>query len=279
MYAADRSQLDLTFARANSGRSELVARHVSYPWSLTQPFYEDDAGTAYVIPQSASGGLFTGERISQRIVVGPRAAMQMRTQGATLVHRKNPHGARSDWRVDVGRSGRADLMQDPLVLGPGAELDQRWHLTLGPEARLLLIDCWTWLESGGLKGFSALRSEFRVRRADADGIAVERSTFTPDVLAAQEAMLGSPIRALATAVVLGAAAGVPGDGTPERLRAALDKVPDCWTGIGQLPHGLGLVVRGISASAARLALWSNAVSQAVRHPEHGAASIPCRRGL
>ncbi|SVB80552.1 uncharacterized protein METZ01_LOCUS233406, partial [marine metagenome] len=63
MTTSDASQLSLRFCRSRHERTELTQRSVTYPWSLTQPFYLEDGppGMATVIPQSLSGGLFRGD--------------------------------------------------------------------------------------------------------------------------------------------------------------------------------------------------------------------------
>lgn len=276
---AARHHLDLAFARQSGGRSELVSRHVRYPWSLTQPFYDDSDGTACVIPQSASGGLFAREQVSQRIVVGAEASVLLRTQGATLVHRRAGRGAQSDWRVEIGPDGRAELLQDPIVLGPGAELAQSWDICLETGARALLLDGWTWLRNEDGPGFALLRSETRIRRANGCGSALDRTELSPALLAAQEAGAGRPVRALAMAVIARGTAVDGQDDLEDSLRDAVEGVRGTWTGIGTLPCGLGWVLRAVCTSAGDLAPWSTAVWHAVRRFDVGSLPGRVRRGL
>lgn len=271
-------QLDLAFARAAHGGSELVSRRVSYPWSLTQPFRHDD-GVAYVIPQSASGGLFRGEDIRQRLTVGEGASVLMRTQGATLVHRCDARPARSFWEVDLAPGGRAELVLDPIVLGPGASLEQCWDVTVPDSGRLLLIDGWTWLEGDDGPRFAGFRNEICVRPGSGAVVARERMAVSPAELRAQQAMAGQPIRALATAVLVRTTDGDGAAGLANALRAAVEPLTQCWTGVGLLPGGLGVVLRAACVSAGSIAAWSEAIQRAVCLHDNTPPPADSRRGL
>ena len=269
MLMEQRPQLDLAFSRRVGGRSELVSRHVSYPWSLTRPFHDDADGTAYIIPQSANGGLFGRDRVRQRIAIQDGAAVLMRTQGATLVHRRSGVGASSDWRVDVGVGARAEMLNDPLVLGADAELAQRWDICLAPQARILLVDGWTWLMTEGKPAFRSFKSEVSLRGVCAGQTTIERMVATPPAVAAQQAGLGRPAAAFGNAIV----AGRPPDGgwapLAGSLRTSLEEYDAGWTGIGLLPADFGLVVRVVVSSAASLSGWSSTIWKTVRHADLG----------
>lgn len=104
-------ELDLRFAASSTGRTELMECRVSYPWSVTQPFYEDPScpGLAAVVPQSCNGGLYADDRLRQRIQVNDGGAVMLSTQGATRVHRQRTGApARSDWELCAGPSSRLE---------------------------------------------------------------------------------------------------------------------------------------------------------------------------
>ena len=276
---AEVRQLDLTFARSPAGRSELVARRVAYPWSLTQPFHDDGgddgiAGMATVIPQSANGGLYAGDRVAQRLAVGAGAAVHMASQGATLVHaRRAGVAARSDWQLDLGAGARLEILNDPIVLGPDAALRQRWQASVAPDARLLLIESWTWLTANGAPAFRRFDTALRLCSPAGTLLALDRATIDPAALQRHRAATSPPPAAFATAVI----AGPGGDALCAALRLALDEVPQCWSGVSTLPNNAGTVARTAATDAAALQPLSETVWRTVRRQD-GMAQGRRRRG-
>src|SRR5690606_9699555 len=80
-------QLDLHF-KAIGGRTRLQHRRVRYPYAMAVPLRLDRAtpGLETVILQSASGGIFEGERLCQRLIADDGAQVCLTTQAATVVH-------------------------------------------------------------------------------------------------------------------------------------------------------------------------------------------------
>src|SRR5450631_3175635 len=70
------------------GRTTLRRQRVGYPLHVTRGFYLDaarpDLLTLYL--QSASGGLYAGDRITLDVTVGAGAAFHLTTQASTIVH-------------------------------------------------------------------------------------------------------------------------------------------------------------------------------------------------
>lgn len=133
-------QLDLTFGPGTAGRTQLIRRHVAYPYH-TAATVPDAAGVARLILQSVSGGLYGGERLVQRIraEAGARAAL---VQPAATVVRRMAEGveARQDIHLAVAAGARLAYLARPLVFLPGAALTQEITVSLAPGARLLLRD-------------------------------------------------------------------------------------------------------------------------------------------
>jgi urease accessory protein len=278
--------LALRFARRRGDRTELVARRVAYPWSLTRPFYLDTApsGMATVIPQSCSGGLYRGDRLRQEISVGAGAAVHVATQGATLAHaatHSDGDGGESvsSWSFNLAEDALLEFVPAPLVLGGQAAVRQTIDATLAPGARLFLVDAWTWLETDGRPAFRHTRNEVRLSDSAGRLLALERSETTADGLERQRATVSAPIRALATAIIAGHAGTPPWPDQRAALTTTLASLPDCWTGVSELPNDSGLLLRAACANAEHLRAWTQSVWHAVRRLDHGAAPPSRRRGL
>jgi urease accessory protein len=75
----------LLVAEFAGGRTMLRRQHVGYPLHVTRPFYLDrprpDLATLYL--QSASGGLYAGDRLTLDLVAGDNTALNLTTQAST----------------------------------------------------------------------------------------------------------------------------------------------------------------------------------------------------
>jgi len=75
-------------AELAGGRTTLRRQHVGYPFHVTRGFYLDaarpDLLTLYL--QSASGGLYAGDRLKLDVAVAANAAFHLTTQASTVVH-------------------------------------------------------------------------------------------------------------------------------------------------------------------------------------------------
>ncbi len=275
-------QLDLTFGRSRRQRTELTQQRVAYPWSLTQPFYDtgDRAGIASVIPQSSSGGLFAGQRLRQHVRLGDNAAAMISTQGATLVHRcPDDMTVRSTWLLDIDDGARLECLNDPLVLGPQASLDQVWDVTVASSARLLLIDGWTWLAGQPDNPFLRFCSTLFLRSPSGKVKAFERSEVTPAMLQRMQATAPRLIKAFGTAIISTAGDSAREDALRAQLRDALAPIQTSWTGVTPLPNGMGTVIKLVATSPSQLAPWSSSLWRTLRAFDSLAAPTSRRRGL
>ena len=271
--------LALRFARRGGGRTELVSRRVAYPWSLTRPFYLDKAppDMATVIPQSVSAGLYRDDRLRQDISLEPGSAVHVATQGATLAHAaRDGSESASSWSFDLAEDSLLEYVPDPLVLGGQSAVRQSIEATLAPGARLLLVDAWTWLEIDGRPAFHHYRNEVRLKNSAGHLLALDRSKTTADSLERQRAAYPAPARALATAMIAGHAGATPWPDRRAALTAALTSLPDCWSGVSELPNYSGLILRAACTSAERLCAWTQSVWHECRRLDHGTAP-PSRR--
>jgi len=124
------------------GRTTLRRQRVGYPLHMTRGFYLDaerpDLLTIYL--QSASGGLYAGDRLKLDISVGADAAFHITTQAATVVHDGRADGARQRQCVTVGRRAFCAIASDPYVLFPGADLELDTVATVADDAVLFLTE-------------------------------------------------------------------------------------------------------------------------------------------
>ncbi|MSO70249.1 MAG: urease accessory protein UreD, partial [Alphaproteobacteria bacterium] len=76
------------FERRESERTHMARNYAAYPYHVTRPLYFDAGWPELptLLLQSASGGLFQGDRLSLEVSVGAGAAVQITTQSATKVH-------------------------------------------------------------------------------------------------------------------------------------------------------------------------------------------------
>ncbi|QLQ09943.1 MAG: urease accessory protein UreD [Nocardioidaceae bacterium] len=136
-------QLKLVLARGDDGVTRIERRRSRYPYVVLRPFWFGDRpdGMATVILQSGSGGLYAGEQLGQHFVVGPDAAAQVTTQAATVVHSSEDMGTTQvRTMVDLGLGAHFEYIADPLILFPGASLQQVVDARLRPDSIFVLAE-------------------------------------------------------------------------------------------------------------------------------------------
>jgi urease accessory protein len=128
------------------GRTVIRRQRVGYPFHVTRGFYLDagrpDLLTLYL--QSASGGLYAGDRLQFDIVVADGAALCVTTQASTVVHEGRGIGAVQKQSISVGAGALCAMVFDPCVLFPGADLKLETSAQVAEDGVLLFIDglCW-----------------------------------------------------------------------------------------------------------------------------------------
>lgn len=239
-------QANLVFARGG-GRSALVRQTVPYPFHVTKPFALDhgrpDFATLYL--QSASGGIYRGDRLDLSLVVKAGAAAHVTSQAATVVHDTGAYPARQTTSLTVGEDAFAALTLDPLVLFPGAALEVVTTVRLGRGGAAIVADGVAWHDFMGLaRPFASLKAETLVHGPDGDLLVCDRSMVTGEELLGERSLLGGGAGAYGSAMLLGSADRLP---CPSAIEAALDDL-GCRAGASPLPNGAGLGVRMIAAN-------------------------------
>jgi len=241
---------ELAFVRGG-GRTVLARQRVPYPFHITRPFALDrdlpDMATIYL--QSASGGLYRGDRLHLDIRAGTGAMAHLTSQAATVVHRTPGAPARLLTSINVGDGAFLALTNDPFILFPEAAFISAMEVTLAANARAIVSDGFATHDPEGL-GRPFERLETRVRIADESGrlVATDRGTISGTGFAGPNSPLG-PYRAMGNMLVLGPRQS---DIDPHELTAALDAL-GCCVGVSDLPNGGGLVLRCLAVDGGQLA--------------------------
>lgn len=266
-----RARLD--FARAG-GRTRLLRQHVPYPFHVTQPFSLDpgrpDLATLYL--QSASGGLYRGERLDLTITAGAAAAVAVTTQSATIVHDCQGQPAAQTVKLALQPGSLLIYTPDPLVLFPGAAVHTALEVTLPPGAVAVCQDGFACHDPAGRGAmFDEIRMATVVRSPAGAVLMTDRGVITGAALGGAASPLGPVYRAAGGLLLLGMA--LPG------ARALQDEIDGlgCLAGWSALPNGIGTGIRLLAQDGAALARGLAAATRACFTAAVGVAPAPRRK--
>ncbi len=248
---------ELVFGRGG-GRSALMRQIAPYPFHVTRPFALDaarpDLATLYL--QSASGGIYRGDRLDLSLEVRAGAAAHVTSQAATVVHDTGVERARQSTRIVVGPDAFAALTLDPLILFPGAELTVETAIEIADGALAILIDGVAWHDfTGEGRPFGSLVTETTVHDPAGRLLLADRSSVTGEELSAASGLLGPERGAYGSALLLGVAERLPDPAAIEDALYALG----CHAASSPLPNGAGLGVRMVAANGGRITAGVEAV--------------------
>lgn len=221
------------------GRSVLRRQQIGYPLHITRGFYLDaarpDLLTLYL--QSASGGLYAGDRINLDVGIGAHAAFHMTTQAATVVHDGRSRGAIQRQRVTVEEGGFCALTSDPYVLFPGADLTLQTEAVVADDAVLCLADGFA-VHDPKAKARPFARFEGRLTVSRPDGRLLMKDLGAIDGEELRNGALGQ-MAAAANFVLLASVEKLPALADMEQ---AVDRC-GALAGCTVAPNGAGLVLR------------------------------------
>lgn len=252
----------LEFAREAGGRSYLARNYAAYPFHLTRPLYFDPAWPELptLVLQSASGGLFQGDRLSLDITLQASAAAHVTSQSATKVHGMERDHAIQETTLTLGPGAYLELLIDPAILFPDCHSETRTSLTLGPGAVAVIGDSFLWHDpkSSGRPRFAFYQAEFKAQ-AEAGGLLVlDRYRIARPAEDAATQAFWSAYKAQGSLYVIAREADP--DALCAGLRAGLRNLTGCYGGVSALPNQAGAYVRllapdGQSLRAALDASW------------------------
>jgi urease accessory protein len=247
-------RLDLLLERA--GTITRPARcAVQPPLQLSRARYDDPARPDDpALTLVHLGGILDGDRYDLRIALGDRAGARVTTAAATQVYRM-PHGeATQSIQFQLGAGSRLEWLPEPTILFGGARFSQTTSVTLGPGARLALLDV---LVPGRLA-----RGE--VYQFDRYATRLEACNTAGRLLMAERALLEPRRHDLAAPGLLGAtpvlgSLYILGDGVDAerdcaqvaRRSGALSGLP-INLGAAVLPNGCGMLVRALGTTASQV---------------------------
>ncbi len=257
----DDAQLDLAFERAADGRTVLSRRRHRYPFHVTAPL-RDGGPAARIVVQSASGGLYGGERVVQRVRAGEGAWARLCFPSATVVHaaRATP-GTVQHARLDAPSGARLDWLARPVILFPGARLSQRTELRAAPDAWIVLTEgAMLHDPDGPPSGPRALLTETVVRDPSGRLLALDRQRLDDAILAAARPGATGGYRAFGTVWLVGAFDTGGAAAVRSCVAAGVDGRDGVRAGASLLPNRAGVVVRiaardggGLDEALARVA--------------------------
>lgn len=220
------------------GRSILRRQHVGYPLHVTRGFYLDalrpDLLTLYL--QSASGGLYAGDRLALDLAVARGAAFHLTTQAATVVHDGCGTGAVQRQHIVVETGAFCAVTTDPYVLFPGASLALETIATVADDAVLCLSDGLAMHDPCGRgRAFTEFASRLRIARPNGRLLLRDAGRISGSAL---HGALGR-LAASANLVLIAPADRLP---TLETLQQAADEC-GALAGASTAPNDAGIVLR------------------------------------
>ncbi len=241
----------LLVAEFAGGRTILRRQHVGYPLHVTRAFYLDrtrpDVATLYL--QSASGGLYAGDRLKLDLVIGENAALNLTTQASTVVHHGRGIGSVQHQSVRVKDGAFCAVVSDPYVLFPHADLLIRTTAEVATGGVLIVADGFAVHDPhGGGDSFEGFSAATRILRPNGRLVLSDRGSIRGEELFARFGALGG-MSAAATMLVI-----APPDRVADvaEIEAAVDAC-GCLAGASKAPNEAGLAMRLLAPNGGTLA--------------------------
>ncbi len=224
------------------------------PLKVVRAFQQGN-GSALVHLHNVSGGILAGDRLSLQIDVGPGAAAQVTSTGATRLHRHRAGAPDSEQnvKIDVAEGGLLEYLPDAVIPFAGSRHVQRTSVSLANRATFF------WWEilapgrqaSGEVFLFDRIRLETAIR-SDGRPLLLENFLLEPrERPLMSSARLGKYTH---TVSFVACQVGLPPSKSRE-LEQALSELAGACTLPGVTIWGAsalasdGVVVRGLSATA------------------------------
>jgi urease accessory protein len=234
-------------------RTFLARQHVGYPFHVTRPFYFDaePAHLATIYLQSSSGGIYSADDLAIGIAAAPETAVHLTSQASTIVH--DCRGQRAIQSIDItaGENAFVGFATDPLILFPGAEIEQQVIVSLAPGAAALIVDAFLSHDPASEnRPFGLYRNVVDIADHTGRRLMVDRSSVRGKDLASPLSPQGA---FTASASVF--AAGISADALPPDAFESALEAPGILCGASALPNDAGIGLRiladgGVSLSKA-----------------------------
>ncbi len=233
------------------GRTVIRRQLMGYPVHITRGFYMDGAApdllTLYL--QSASGGLYAGDRIHLNVAVRSGASLSLTSQSSTIVHHEREEGAVMHQMLDVGIGAFFSFVNDPYILFPGANLAVKTIASVADDAALLLVDGFTVHDPASEgKSFSRFETSLRVVRPDGKLLMIDHGGVSGKNMRPAGGAFGGR-SAAATLTLIAPREQLPSISALEDAVACLG----CLAAASSAPNDAGLVMRILGDDAGSLA--------------------------
>ncbi|MGD9536656.1 MAG: urease accessory protein UreD [Alphaproteobacteria bacterium] len=239
----------LRFERREGERTHLASNYAAYPFHVTRPLYFDAGWPELptVLLQSASGGLFQGDRLTLEVSVGEGAAAHVTTQSATKVHSMERDRAVQATRLVVEAGGHAELLADASILFPDSHVETTTTLGLGAGASAIIAESFLWHDpkGGDAPSFALMAATVEASGADGRLLMLDRYRIGRPKDDAANLAFWRANKAQGALYAFGKAVG--DEPLAEGLRAALAGLEGAYAGVSALPNAAGAYVRVLAA--------------------------------
>jgi len=142
LKALNPSQLSLEFAAAGHRGTYLARQYAAYPFHICRPFWleQDPEGMATLYLQSCSGGLYGGDHLYCSVTARPGSRAHVTPQASTILHALEGESVSTDLLIHADERAILEVINEPLILFPGASLDARVAITCAGDAVVLYHD-------------------------------------------------------------------------------------------------------------------------------------------
>ncbi len=272
------AQVQLGFAVDPSGRTWLSTQRVAYPFHVGRCLSSagDPEGMATVYVQCCSGGLFERDSVRVSIACARGTNAHVTTSASTIVHGMEIGEATQDVQIETAAQSLMEYLPDPMILFPGARLDNRVRVRLHEDALVLLCDAVLAHDPGGAERASHhLRHDLIVESSSGDLLVRDRWTMPVDIADRARPGIMGAYSCQGSFLVLGRESSTPG--FLDALRSVLLAHADVYAGASALPHGCGTIVRALAMEAAALKRALFAVWDAARWRLLGVKGVARRK--
>ena len=272
------SRIELAIAAgAEDGPSHIGRQFASYPFHICRPhlFADDPAGMITVYLQSASGGIYEGDRHAIDLSVESGAQAHVTTQAASVVRSMECDKAQVTLTVKAEADSHLEFIPDATILFPEARLLSSLRVTAAPTATVLVSDAFLGHDpQDRQRSFGLIESDLTFARPGAEPCVRDRFALTGARFAAGLAGLNGRYAAQATLYAFHPIE--KGDSVLRALRAVLD-IPGVYAGASPLPSGAGTWSRILAEDGAALKAATTAAWSAVRWALCGTKPRPRRK--
>ena len=254
MSGRQEGRLDLLLER-DGAVTRPVRCAVQPPLQLSRARYDDPARPDEpALTLVHLGGILAGDHYDLRIALGDGAGARVITAAATQVYRMPQGEATQAIQLQLGAGSRLEWLPAPTILFGGARFTQTTSVTLGPGARLALLDVLVpgRLARGEVYQFERYAARLEVRDAAGRLLLAERALLEPrrHTLTAAGLLGATPV--LGSLYILGDRVDAACDCARVARRADGLSGLSVDLGAAVLPSGCGMLVRALGTTASQV---------------------------